>query len=305
MRRRRQESRWIHRYSRWLLAGVAALGALETAYLTLVKLTGGDACPAEGCDRVLASPYATVFGLPLTVFGFLGYAAMVALATAPLWVNPDQNKALRQQLESWTWPLIFALATAMVVFSGYLMTVMAFEIQAFCPFCVASAIFSLSLFLLAVFGRRWEDWGQLAFIGLIVAVVTLTGVMAVYAPIRAGGNVNTANGQVGPPITLASGPAELALAKHLKDSGAVMYGAWWCPHCHDQKEVFGAEAAALIPYVECAEDGRNAQTALCRSKAKVTGFPTWEINGEFYPGAQTLQRLGELSGYQGPMDFRN
>jgi uncharacterized membrane protein/glutaredoxin len=304
MRRRRQESRWIHRRSRWLLAGIAALGAIETAYLTVIKLAGGDACPTEGCDRVLSSPYATVFGVPLTVFGFLGYAAMLVLATAPLWVNPDKNKVLRQKLETWTWPLIFALATAMVIFSGYLMVIMAFVIKAFCPFCVASAIFALSLFLITLFGKQWEDLGQLAFIGVIVGIVTLTGVMAIYAPIRGGSGSTMASGQAGPPITTSSGPAEIALAQHLKDSGAAMYSAWWCPHCHDQKQAFGAEANAVLPYVECDPEGQNAQTSLCRSKPQVTGFPTWEINGEFYPGAQTLQRLADLSGYTGPMDFR-
>lgn len=306
MGRRRQESRWIHRWSRWLLVGIAGLGAIETAYLTVIKLMGNGACPTEGCDRVLSSPYAEVFGLPLTLFGFLGYTAVLGLAIAPLLVNADQQKPLRQKLNSQTWPLIFALATAMVVFSAYLMSIMAFEIQAFCPFCVASALFSLSLFVIALVGHPWDDRGQLAFVGIIVGVVTLTGVLAIYAPSRGGGPASSvAAGQAGPPITLASGPAEVALARHLNDTGAVMYGAWWCPHCHDQKQVFGAEAAETMPYVECAEDGVSPQVSLCRSKPQITGFPTWEIDGEFYPGTQSLERLAELSGYTGPTDFRH
>jgi glutaredoxin len=82
-----------------------------------------------------------------------------------------------------------------------------------------------------------------------------------------------------------------------------MYSAWWCPHCHDQKELFGSEATAIMPNVECDPEGINPQTALCRSKSEVTGFPTWEINGEFYPGVQPLSRLAELSGYTGPTNF--
>lgn len=303
MRRRRQESRWIHRNSRWILVGIAALGTVETAYLTIMKLTGGDACPTEGCDRVLASPYSVIYGVPLTAYGFLGYAVMVALATAPLWVNADHNKELRHRLETITWPLIFGLASAMVAFSGYLMTIMAFEIKAFCPFCVASALFALSMFTVALVGRRWDDLGQLAFTGLMVGMVTLIGVMAIYAPIRAGGGTVTVQGEVGSPITTTSGPAEIALAQHLKAIGASMYSAWWCPHCHDQKQAFGAEATALLPYVECDADGVNSQVDLCRSKAEVRGFPTWEINGEFYAGAQPLRRLAEVSGYTGPTNF--
>ncbi|MBD0335739.1 MAG: hypothetical protein ICV62_09635, partial [Cyanobacteria bacterium Co-bin13] len=83
------------------------------------------------------------------------------------------------------------------------------------------------------------------------------------------------------------------------------YGAWWCPHCYDQKALFGAEAAAQIPYVECASDGKNAQTQLCRSHSEITGFPTWEINGEFYAGTQTLEKLAELSGYTGSKAFKS
>ncbi len=305
MGRRRQESRWIHRWSRPLVAGIASIGMFGTAYLTIVKLMGGSACPTEGCDRVLSSAYATVFGLPLTLYGFLAYTSMFFLALVPLLVNADKKKELRQTLENRTWLLMFVLSCIMVVFSGYLMTILAFELKEFCPYCVTSATFALAMFLLILFGKRWEDFGQLAFAGIIVAVITLTGTLAVYAPIRNGGVQAAAAGETGPPITTTSGPAEIALANHLKDIDATMYGAWWCPHCHDQKVFFGAEAAELIPYVECAEDGKNPQPKLCRAEPQVTGFPTWQINGEFYPGSQPLTRLAELSGYTGPMDFQS
>ncbi|MGB3135860.1 MAG: vitamin K epoxide reductase family protein [Nodosilinea sp.] len=305
MRRRRQESRWIHRQSRLLVAGLAAVGALGTGYLTISKLTGGGACPTEGCDRVLSSPWATVFGLPLTLFGCLAYGTMLVMALAPLLVNAEQNKPLRQKLEAWTWPLMFMLAAAMVVFSGYLMTVLANELQTFCPYCVGSALFALSIFIIVLFGNRWDDPGQLAFIGIIVAALTLVGTLAIYAPINAADSPgDSVAGEVGPPITTASGPAEVALANHLRDSGATMYGAWWCPHCHDQKQLFGAEASTVFEEVECAEDGQNSQADLCRSKPEITGFPTWEISGEFYSGTQSLARLAELSGYSGPTNFQ-
>ena len=74
---RRNSIPWIHRRSRPIMAGIATVGAAVTAYLTAVKLTQGSAvCPTSGCDIVLSSPYATVFGLPLALFGFLAYASM-------------------------------------------------------------------------------------------------------------------------------------------------------------------------------------------------------------------------------------
>ncbi|MBU6230569.1 MAG: vitamin K epoxide reductase family protein [Cyanobacteria bacterium REEB459] len=303
-RRRVQESRWIHRQSRLLLAIIAALGSLETAYLTIIKFTGAQACPTEGCEKVLASPYAMVFGLPLSLFGFLGYLTMLLLATSPWWFPGSQDQATAESVKTRTWPVMFALASAMVVFSGYLVTVMAFQIQAFCPFCVASALFSLAMFLIILCGHRWKDLGQILFIGIMVGVVTLTGVLALYAPLRGGSSSTAGGGQAGPPISSASGPAEIALAQYLKDKGISMYGAWWCPHCHEQKEAFGAQATKVLSYIECAEDGINPQTKLCRSKPEISGFPTWEINGQFYSGVQSLDKLADLSGYQGPRNFR-
>ena len=91
---------------------------------------------------------------------------------------------------------------------------------------------------------------------------------------------------------------EAQLANHLDEIGANMYGAYWCPHCADQKEMFGS-AIDQVPYVECAADGENAQPQLCQEKG-IQGYPTWEIDGEFYPGTQSLDTLAELSGFEGP-----
>lgn len=170
---RRRSTPWIHRWSRKLIGGISILGALLTAYLTVVKLTGNSvACTAAagataptaaGCNDVLSSPYATVFGLPLALFGCLAYISMAVLALAPLAVNPEKNRDLRSKLEDWTWLLLFAGATAMTIFSGYLMYVLAFAIKSVCLYCIGSALFSLSLLTLTFLGRSWEDFGQLFF----------------------------------------------------------------------------------------------------------------------------------------------
>jgi glutaredoxin len=109
--------------------------------------------------------------------------------------------------------------------------------------------------------------------------------------------------QAAAPTTVQTKPAVTALARHLKKVGAKMYGAYWCPHCNHQKEVFGeATFKAYIAYIECAEDGANANPKLCRAK-KISGFPTWEIKGKFYPGTQSLEELADLSGYKGSRAF--
>lgn len=82
-----------------------------------------------------------------------------------------------------------------------------------------------------------------------------------------------------------------------------MFSAFWCPHCYEQKQLFGKEAFAEINSVECDPKGENPQTQLCQD-TKIQGFPSWQIKGQLYPGTQTLERLAELSGYQGSKDFR-
>ncbi len=308
---RRRQTPWIHRWSRPIIGAIAILGALNTGYIAAEKLLGGQvACPTQGCELVLASSYAEVFGLPLSLFGFLAYVAMAVFALGPLAVDPDKNKALRSDLDNWTWFFLFIGSAAMLVFSLYLMYIMAtqfvavYGLSSICYYCIASAIFAAALFVLTLVGKAWDDIGQLMFTGVIVAMVTLVGTLAVYNVGPASQTAETP-GQAGPAVTTTSGQAEIALAQHLTSIGARMYGAYWCPHCHDQKQLFGREAVQELTYIECAPDGANAQPQICQANAaNVTGYPTWEINGQFYPGTQSLEDLATASGYQGPRDFQ-
>jgi uncharacterized membrane protein len=314
----------MHRWSRPLIGGVAILGALNTAYLTITRFTNTEtACPTGGCEQVLSSPYATVFGLPLALFGLVAYISMAIFAFAPLAIQGDQQKELRSKLENWTWLLLFAGSTAMLIFSGYLISIMVtkfvmpFGVKAICYYCIASAVFALSLFILTLLGRAWDDVGQLFFTGIIVGMVTLVGTLAIFAPVGKpvadAYNIASSSGQVFFTIKDTSGESERQLARHLKQTGAKMYSAYWCPHCYQQKKLFGVEALNDLPAVECASDGKNNQTAVCQEVAARAekqlgqgfGFPTWEINGKFYSGQAALQELADRSGYTGPRSFKN
>ncbi len=302
---RKQSTSWVHRHARPLMAGLAAIGAVVTAYLTINKLTGSaTACPTRGCDIVLSSPYATVFGQPLALFGFLAYVAMVGLAIAPLLVRGADKKDLREKLTGLTQPLLLIGGTAMMIFSGYLMYLLTAEIKAVCLYCVGSALLSTSLFLLALLGQRWPDLSQPFFIGVITAFLVVVGTLGVYANVNNPTAADGSGDQLGPAITTQSGPAEMALAQHLRDTGAIFYGAWWCPHCHDQKQLFGQAASQVMPYVECSTPEGQQQTAECQA-ADVGGYPTWEIDGKRLSGTQTLEGLAQLSGYTGPRNFQN
>jgi uncharacterized membrane protein len=305
---RRRSTPWIHRWSRTVMGAIAAIGVVETAYLTIAKFTTGSViCPTSGCDKVLNSPYATVFGtVPLSLLGCLAYLSIAILALAPKAVNPNTNKGLHSQLQNKTWQALFIITAAMVIFSSYLMYLMAFEIKELCIYCITSALFSLSLFVLVLVGREWEDIGQLVFTGILVAMVSSIGALGLYNSVRSPAASVSTPGIVAPAVTTTSGPAQLALARHLREIGAKEYGAYWCPHCQDQKMLFGKEAAALIDYIECDPRGQNSRAEICQAAAaNVKGFPTWEIKGQFYSGTQSLEKLADLSGYTGPRNFQN
>lgn len=84
-------------------------------------------------------------------------------------------------------------------------------------------------------------------------------------------------------------------AQCLKDKGATFYGAFWCPHCMDQKKLFGT-AKRFLPYVECSTpDGRN-QRPLCADK-NIKGYPAWDfVDGERVSGLMSLEKLAEKTG---------
>jgi thiol-disulfide isomerase/thioredoxin len=85
------------------------------------------------------------------------------------------------------------------------------------------------------------------------------------------------------------------LASCMADKGVKFYGAFWCPHCMDQKKAFGA-ASKLLPYVECSTPDSQGQTQVCID-AKVESYPTWEFaDGTRKSAVLTPSQLAELSG---------
>jgi uncharacterized membrane protein len=303
---------WIQTQARSLMAIVAGLGILDTSYITYEKLTNqaSGICQA-GCSTVLNSPYAEIFGQPLALFGLGAYLTVFILAIAPL-ISSDRPAASQA-----TQLPLFLVTGAMTLFSGYLIYLLTAEIQAICYFCIASALFSTTLLGLAIVGFAWESVGQLLFPGAIVGILTLVGTLAVYAPAQAfdpsATLIKDRSGNVFFGITTPSGDAETQLATHLKSIGATMYGSYWCPHCCEQKQLFGQTAMKDINYIECAADGPNSQADTCaqvvpeveKATGEKFGFPTWKINEKYYSGRKPLTELAQLSGYKGPQDFQN
>lgn len=87
--------------------------------------------------------------------------------------------------------------------------------------------------------------------------------------------------------------------KCLTDKGAVFYGAYWCPHCKNQKASFG-KSVDYLNYVECSTPDGRGQTQECKDK-KIEGYPTWEFSdGSRESGELTLEKLAEKTSCELP-----
>jgi uncharacterized membrane protein len=253
------------------LAGCGLAG-----YLSWTNWTGGavQGCSAgSGCDVVLSSRWATLLGLPTAFWGLLTYLALAATSFIA---------RVHQQ-----WRLAWTLAFFGTLYSAYLTTISFTVLGAACPYCLTSLGLMAAVLTLLVVQRpealpgfSWQWWltrrGPVA-VGLIVFL-----------------HLNYI-GVVGRPPAVED-PTLRALAVHLADRGVIMYGTHWCPHCQDQKAMFGG-AARRLPYVECSMGAQGTpQTNECRN-ARITTYPTWEIDGKRYEEVLTPLRLAELTGF--------
>ncbi|HTR66920.1 MAG TPA: hypothetical protein VMH85_14175 [Terriglobales bacterium] len=86
-----------------------------------------------------------------------------------------------------------------------------------------------------------------------------------------------------------------AFAKCLTERQAKMYGAFWCPHCQEQKEMFGS-SFEYAPYIECGVKGSRAEQPVC-TQAGVKNYPTWWFaDGSHVEGTLPLSALAQKTG---------
>lgn len=190
----------------WLIVGLAAAGVLVASYLTWLKWanTGAFLCVAgSGCDLVQASRYSILLGVPTALWGALLYVAIGVLAALGLTV--------------YRWLVAFLMAAAGVGFSAYLTTLSLSVLGGACFYCLASGIIEVAL-LIALLWRRPPAWGRRSPLRPIL--LGSYGTLAAGATILFGAFVFAAP---------SSAPAgyQSALARHLRQTGAIMYGAYW------------------------------------------------------------------------------
>lgn len=128
---------------RWTSIVLAALGAADSIYLLVLKLSHNSRmCLGNGgCSTVNNSSYSMLFGIPVSVYGLLAYLAIIAI----ILLEPRWKLAAAQG------PLaLFGLTLGGVLFSAYLTYIEFYVIFAVCPFCIISAVVITLLFILAI-----------------------------------------------------------------------------------------------------------------------------------------------------------
>jgi uncharacterized membrane protein len=133
------------------IAVLALVGALVSLYLTFYKLgwVGSLACgPGGGCAVVQSSPYAVFLGVPVPLWGLLGYLALLGLALYGL-----RPGGLARPAVGW---LLLGWAALAAMFTAYLSYLEAFVIRAWCRWCLVSAGLVVAIAWAAWMGRPRE-----------------------------------------------------------------------------------------------------------------------------------------------------
>lgn len=282
-----------------VVATLSAAGFIETTYLTLSKyLDSPVACPSNGCDAVLDSSYAELFGIPLSLFGALTYGS-VALVAASAW---NHSKADRNEQLNLTDTVLLSGSSLLAACSSFLVFLLATEFKSdVCVWCYLSASLSFSLLGTVAWGLG-EELKKATLPG---ASAFLVGIAVLYIGNSLGGSSSARQIEelpyYKPDIETTSSSKAVELAEKLQKAGAKMYGAFWCSHCYEQKNTFGKEAMKSFPYVECFPEGwrKGASVIKACSDAEVRAFPTWKINGQTIEGEMTLEAIEEALMKQG------
>ena len=135
--------------SRQTIALLALVGLFVALYLWLHALGYGGAikCGASGgCETVQTSQWAVFLGLPVALYGVVGYFALLVVAIVAL-----RPAALPER--KWD-TMLAALASAGFLFTLYLTYLELFVIHAICRWCVGSAVIITLTWIVSLLALR-------------------------------------------------------------------------------------------------------------------------------------------------------
>ena len=136
---------------RMAVAVLALIGFFVAFYLLLWKIgvLGELACSTSGCETVQTSPYSSLLGIPVALYGVAGFVSLLVVSLVGL-----QRRWLERQEPT---ILLAGLSGMGVAFSAYLTYLEAAVIHAWCQWCVASAVIITLVFAFSLLGLlTWQ-----------------------------------------------------------------------------------------------------------------------------------------------------
>jgi len=126
-----------------IMVVLALIGLFVSVYMTVYKITSNDAMcvGSRDCSVVNASRYSEISGIPVSLIGVGGYAALLAV------IFLERRPGFFQQNGTM---LFFGLSLTGFLFTLYLIFVEAALLRAYCPFCITSQTAMTLIFVLSV-----------------------------------------------------------------------------------------------------------------------------------------------------------
>ncbi|MFN8401432.1 MAG: vitamin K epoxide reductase family protein [Anaerolineales bacterium] len=131
--------KWLYR----VMIALVIIGLAVSVYMTIYKISGNDGmCLGSGdCSTVNASRFSEVNGIPVAVFGIVGYAAILIVL---FYENKHEFFKKNGTL------LTFGMSLTGFLFTLWLVYVELVLLKAICPFCVTSQVSMTIIFIIAV-----------------------------------------------------------------------------------------------------------------------------------------------------------
>jgi len=258
-----------------LLTVFALVGIATMGYLLSLHYSSGEGAfcnLGEGlsCEVVNKSVYSEVFGIPVSLFGLLYFAAIFLLVL------------FRREKLPHT-----AVVLGTVILLGpslYLTGVEIFVLKSICVFCELGKLLMVAIAVTAYWmSPKHERPTAVHFI-----IVALLGAFLGFATYYVHKGIVPAGKYA-------------AFAQCIYDDGMRMYGARTCSFCAKQRALFG-DATPYIREIECDPREPNNETDRCIAKG-IERTPTWiredgagNTLKKFDPGVLSLETLAAETG---------
>lgn len=326
----KSENRKSRRAAPFVVALIAAGGALASSYLSYVHVqgrigesVGGALCNVDSflnCDGAAQSSFATILGVPIALLGLAFYVAILAVTV--LGLSPKEQQVRAPYSAPAIAVTLFGLS---LIYSMFLLGVSLGVLRSLCPFCAVLYVLNLGGLIAA-----WFWYGEKPYRAALEQMRSLGGVLRERAPLvfgvvffatlLAGISVSNLSVDKGRAVQVevqerraASGALDESLyrAGHAPGVGPVdapilivEFSNFPCPHCgrlalilKQLREDFPDQVRVEYRHLPFAQQEHGHLAARAGVCAQEQG-KFWPLHDAMFAGAPALSRA-DILGYAG------